>query len=169
MKTIQLLLSTLLLSGIYFSVFAQANTKENVTISGYIKDAASNETLIGATVYEVEGNQGTTTNAYGFYSLTLPKGTYTVNFSYVGFQTQAKEIELKDNLQLDVELSEGTALNEVVVTAEKSGPTRHEENRMSVNKISMSKVKALPVLLGERDVLKIIQLLPGCAIWHRRK
>lgn len=137
------------------------SNKSNFTISGYIKDASSNETLIGATVYELEENRGTITNAYGFYSLTLPAGTHQISFSYVGFQSVAKEIELKDNLELNIELSEGTALEEVVVTAEKSGPSRHEENRMSVNKISMSKVKSLPVLLGERDVLKIIQLLPG--------
>ena len=134
---------------------------KSFTISGYIKDKASNETLIGASVYEVAGNRGTTTNVYGFYSLTLPPGTYRINFSYVGYGSISRDIELNDDLELSLELAEGSALSEVVVSAEKSGPSRHEENRMSVNKISMSKVKALPVLLGERDVLKIIQLLPG--------
>ena len=137
------------------------NKTPSYTISGYVKDQASNETLIGATIYELGGKQGTSTNAYGFYSLTLPKGQYEIHFSYIGFQRMLKTIDLKENLELSIELEEGSQLEEVVVSAEKSGPSRHEENRMSVNKISMSKVKSLPVLLGERDVLKIIQLLPG--------
>ncbi len=157
MRTIQKLV-LVFLSGF---IIQYSCAQGSYTISGYVKDKASNESLIGATVFEVEGNRGTTTNAYGFYSLTLPKGKYVVNFSYVGFQSLAKEIELNDHLELSIELSEGSELEEVVVSAQKSGPTRHEENRMSVNKISMSKVKSLPVLLGERDVLKVIQLLPG--------
>ena len=162
MKSLKLLFLGLFCLSLRQVAFSQnKSTKTTFTISGYIKDAASSETLIGATVYEQEGNRGTVTNAYGFYSLTLPEGVYQLNYSYVGFQTSAKEIDLKSDLQLDIELSEGTELTEVVVSAEKSGPTRHEENRMSVNQISMSKVKSLPVLLGERDVLKIIQLLPG--------
>ena len=162
MKIVQSILLWLIF-GLWMSTGFSQNTKSqpSYTISGYIKDQASNETLIGATIYEVDGGRGTTTNAYGFYSLTLPAGTYRISFSYVGFQTIAKEIELSGDLELPIELSEGSALAEVVVSAEKSGPSRHEENRMSVNKISMSKVKSLPVLLGERDVLKIIQLLPG--------
>lgn len=151
---IGLLLLCVLLSS---SLIAQ----ENYTLSGYVKEAESGETLIGATVYEKTNGTGITTNIYGFYSLTLPKGTYEITYSYVGLQPMIKTIDLVKNIELDVELINGQTLDEVVVTAESSGPSRHQENRMSTTKLSMSKVEALPVLMGERDVIKIVQLLPG--------
>ena len=140
--------------------YSQAK-ENNYTISGYVKDAISQETLIGASILEVEGGKGTSTNVYGFFSLTLPAGKYTLVGSYIGYQSFRQEVDLQSDLELSISLEEGETLAEVVITAEQAGPSRHEESQMSVNQISMAKVKALPVLLGERDVLKIIQLLPG--------
>lgn len=131
------------------------------TLSGYIKDANNGETLIGATVYVPAAAKGVVSNEYGFYSITLEPGTYEVNYSYIGFTTIKKEVELSDNVKLDIELGADAAqLEEVVVTAEAA----NEEVvnvQMSVNKLDIKTIKALPSLLGEVEVLRSIQLLPG--------
>ena len=96
-----------------------AKAQSNATLSGYIKDGSNGETLIGATVFIKELAVGATSNEYGFYSLSVASGTYTVEYSYLGFDSQAREIELQNSLKLDIELG-GTAalLEEVVVTSE---------------------------------------------------
>ena len=139
-------------------VLPEVNQK--YTINGYVMDEASNETLIGATVYCPELELGTTTNEYGFYSLTLPEGIYEMTFSYVGYATKIEKIELAKNIEFSALLAIGNQLEEVVVEAE-ADKYRHTETQMSSNTISMEKVKSIPVLMGERDVLKIIQLMPG--------
>ena len=153
----QIILSFLLL---FLGGTLSLSAQEKHTISGYIKDGGSGETLIGATVYEAKSNSGITTNVYGFYSLTLPEGNYDISISYVGFETMMKNIELKSTIELNFDMDPGTTLNEVVVTAE-TGRSRHQENQMSTTKLSMEKLESLPVLMGERDVIKVIQLLPG--------
>ncbi len=135
-------------------------SKENFTISGYIMDKESNETLIGATVFCQSLNIGTTTNEYGFYSMTIPEGTYEFAFSYVGYATTIEQIELTNTIEHTVSLSLGNTLEEVIVT-DNEVTLRHIETQMSSNKISLEKVKSIPALMGERDVLKIIQLMPG--------
>ncbi len=136
----------------------KANQK--YTLSGYIMDAESNETLIGATIFCAEVELGTTTNEYGFYSITLPEGVYEMTFSYVGYNTKIQKIELKNNIDFSAMLSIGNQLEEVVVKADAT-KYRHAETQMSSNTISLEKVKSIPALMGERDVLKIIQLMPG--------
>ena len=138
----------------------QQKSKENFTISGYIMDKESSETLIGATVYCQSAGLGTTTNEYGFYSLTLPAGTYEIAFSYVGYATTIEQIAVTKTLEHSVLLSLGNTLQEVVVV-ENERAYRHAETKMSSNTISLEKVKSMPALMGERDVLKIIQLMPG--------
>lgn len=145
-----------------FSVLAQVSSNaQNLTISGYVNDAQSGENLIGASVYVKEMETGATSNEYGFYSISIPPGNYTVEYSYIGFETITKIIELTENLTFTIEMGEGiTELVEVVVTSE--AEDRNVSNtEMSVNKLNMSTISKLPALLGEVDVIRSIQLLPG--------
>ena len=137
-----------------FSVTAQ----KRYTLSGYVKLLSTSESIIGARIYNDSLEVGTTTNISGFYSLTLPEGYYEISFSSVGHEPQKKGITLKEDLTLDVFLKEGQLLNEVEVTADK---LNHESTEMSTINLSIDKVKSLPVLLGEVDILKTAQLLPG--------
>ena len=142
------------------NIFAQ----EKYTLSGTVKDLSNGEDLIGLTIFvkELPGT-GTVSNVYGFYSLTLPKGEYTIQYSYVGFQTQEYKINFNQNNKKDIELGSGAnELEAFEVNAEKEdGNIRSTE--MSVTKIDMKEIESIPVLFGERDVLKTIQLLPGVA------
>ncbi|WP_347159913.1 TonB-dependent receptor [Pontibacter chitinilyticus] len=139
-----------------------ALAQEKVTLSGYVKDHASGEGLIGASVgvQELPG-VGVGTNAYGFYSLTLPKGTYTLLYNYLGYVTTSKPVQLNANQKLDVELRQNaTALKEVEIT------TRKEDHNvrsmeMSTLKMQVAEIKNMPALLGEVDVVKAVQLMPG--------
>ncbi len=152
-----LLLSCLILFSAT-SIFAQAN---EYTISGTIFDKSSGESLIGANVLIEEINTGTVTNAYGFYSITLPEGEYFLRSSYVGFADFTKQINLVENIKLDIELDEeGTKLTDVVITAEKKNKNI-ESIEMSKEKISIAKIKSIPAVFGEVDIIKAIQLLPG--------
>lgn len=135
--------------------------QEKHTINGYIKDAANGEALIGATVLIQELGSGNITNVYGFYSITLPPGDYTVEFRYLGFVTQTKPISLSDNMRIDVELSEEeTQLQEVVITA-KPEDENVTSTEMSVAEIDIQTVRKMPAVLGEVDIIKSLQLLPG--------
>ncbi len=147
----------LLLITTTFTSFAQ----EKFTLSGSITDSNSNETLIGVNVLIPELKTGVTTNEYGFYSITLPKGNYTVQISYLGYQPTEERINLIQNTKNNFKLSENeTVLKEVIITDNKS-KTDIRKPEMSVNKLSISTIKKMPVVLGEVDVLKSILLLPG--------
>ena len=145
-----------LLSILFFSnAYAQ-----NVTLSGYIKDAANGEELINASIVN-EKSQGAVTNVYGFYSLTLPEGQYTFTVSYIGYESIEKTLALKESQTLDFELTEATnQLAEVEVTAK-----RLDENlnraEMSTTQLTAKQIKAIPQFLGEFDVIRSITLLPG--------
>src|SRR5690606_7460865 len=132
-----------------------------VTLSGYIRDAADGEALIGASVYIKELQTGTISNTYGFFSLSIPEGNYTLTFSYIGYQSQTQEIELRQSKTFNIELlTEDVALEEIVISADR--PDANVENvEMSTNVVSMTEVKQIPQLLGEADVIRSIQLLPG--------
>lgn len=149
---------TLLLScWISFSI---AQNTSRFTLSGTLTDAATGETLIGVTVRSDSGT-GAVSNEYGFYSLTLPEGEHTFGFAYLGYVTVERRLTLRQNQKLDIALSDNsTLLNEVEIRAEKADE-RVGQALMGVEKINMSELKSLPMLLGERDVLKTIQLLPG--------
>lgn len=134
--------------------------EENFTLSGYILDASSKETLIGASVYLPELNQGTTSNEYGFYSLTLPKAEYEMHFSYLGYKQEETMINLDSDQTYSSELILENQLSEVVITDDAT-TLRHSETKMSVHKLSLDKLEAIPVLMGERDLIKMIQLMPG--------
>lgn len=148
---------------ILFCVLLAGSTfgQQKVTLNGYIRDGANGEALIGATVFVKEANTGTVTNEYGFFSITLPAGGYTVSFSYVGYVTQVKPMELAQNQRLEIELvAEVEELEEVVISGElEQANVRNME--MSTNKLDMKVIQKIPAFLGEVDVLRSIQLLPG--------
>lgn len=152
----------LLITGLsLFSVFfAQAQNK-TYTISGYITDAASGESLIGASVYNTNNSiEGTVTNNYGFFSISLKEGTYQFTVSYTGYQSKDFPIDLTSDQTLNVKLSEGVELKEVIVKSEKSDKNVHG-TQMGTVKLSTELIKSIPAFMGEVDVLKTIQLLPG--------
>ncbi|SEG14347.1 TonB-dependent receptor [Flavobacterium urumqiense] len=135
--------------------------KQKFTLSGIITDANSNETLIGVNIIIPELKTGVTTNEYGFYSITLPQGIYAVQISYLGYQNIDESINLNQNIKNNFKLfSNETALKEVIIIENKT-KTDIRKPEMSVNKLSISTIKRMPVVLGEVDVLKSILLLPG--------
>lgn len=139
------------------------NHAQESTISGKVTDKASGENLFGVNVVVNGQNKGGITNEYGFYSITLPNGSYTLNFSYMGFNTFEKQIDVQDDTLLNIELKEiTTALDEVVVSADDNkAETKLKAAQMSVNQLSIKTVKQAPVVFGETDILKTITLLPG--------
>lgn len=131
------------------------------TISGTIKDKSNGETLIGAVVSVDETHAGTVTNEYGFYSLSLPKGSYTVHINYVGYAPYVKKLSLEKSVKLDVAMEgAGKELNEVVIRSTGKNE-RITSAEMGVERLNVKELSALPVLFGEKDVMKIVQLLPG--------
>ncbi|MEL7003592.1 MAG: TonB-dependent receptor [Bacteroidota bacterium] len=137
------------------------NSQEKVTLNGYIKDASNGEALIGATVYVREVKAGTASNVYGFYSVTLPPGTYTVEFRYLGFQPINETITLSANQKFDIEMvGESQQLQEVVITDE-AIDANVTDIQMSTEKLDIKTIEKIPAFLGEVDVLRSIQLLPG--------
>ncbi len=145
------------------SNYLQGQNEEKYTLNGQIADAKSGEDLISATIYVPKLNIGATTNVYGFYSLTLPKGSYEVIYSYVGFENQVITLGLASDVTKDIELSEsGSLMGEVVISAEKEDEDQNvSSTEMSVEEVSIETVKKLPALFGEIDIIKVIQLLPG--------
>lgn len=144
-----------------FSSSAESSEKDLFTIRGNIKDARNGEILIGATMYVKETEQGTISNLYGFYSMSLPKGQYHIVFAYLGYKSFSTEVELEDNVVLNVELDPATeSIKEIVVSSEKKDANVREP-QMGVEKLKGKAIKTIPVLMGETDLIKVIQLLPG--------
>jgi hypothetical protein len=136
-------------------------SQEKFTFSGTVSDLKNNETLIGATIYVPETKATTKTNEYGYYSITLPKGNYTVLISYIGFQTFTKKIELSENLKINHNLSENSEVLQEVIIKEQNKKSNTRSPEMSLNKLSISSIKKMPVVLGEVDVIKSLLQLPG--------
>jgi hypothetical protein len=135
------------------------NTKH--TISGTIRDATSGEELIGATILVKElSGIGVSCNEYGFYSLTLNDGTYNLKISFVGYQDLIKTVILNKDQKLDIKLSSGKELEEVIVKAQKEDDNVAKA-QMGTERLNISEISKIPVLFGEKDVLKTLQLLPG--------
>ncbi|WP_316751254.1 TonB-dependent receptor [Pedobacter gandavensis] len=155
-NTIRLVL--LLLLCIFFQ-YSSAQTKR--TLSGSVTDAKTGETLIGASV-SVKGssNAASLTNAYGFYSIIVSEGKYEVAVSFIGYKTTIKQVEISKDLRLNFALEEDNQLDEVVISANKKNENVSSP-QMGLQKLSVREINDVPVLLGERDVLKTLQLLPG--------
>ena len=154
MKIIQILTLLLLFSLKSFS-------QERFTLNGYITDSESGESLIGATVFINEINSGTVTNPYGFYSITLDEGNYNIDFRYIGYNTISREISLSSNTKIDIELASSDIQLESVVVSDVAEDYNISSIEMSTSKLDMSKVTEIPTFLGENDIIKAIQLLPG--------
>ncbi|MEX1238333.1 MAG: TonB-dependent receptor [Cyclobacteriaceae bacterium] len=134
---------------------------QKITIGGYVRDASSKEALIGANVYDTIQQRGTTTNQYGYYSLTLQSGdSVSLVISYVGYKPVGMKTLFDENMRTDFLLTSSNELEEVEINA-----SRNDDNvnktRVGVVTVPMRELRNLPVLMGERDILKIIQLLPG--------
>ena len=136
--------------------------QKQFTISGYVMDKANGESVIGASVYDKENvSQGTSTNVYGFYSLTLDEGKHTIVYESIGYESIEKEIDLTSNQSINIELAEAAIeLGEIEITSEGSDENT-KSVKMSTIELDVKSVKELPALMGEVDVLKTIQLLPG--------
>jgi ribosomal protein L25 (general stress protein Ctc) len=149
-------------TGIFNNVKAGNETIEKkYSITGKIKDAATGEELIGANIFIPEIQSGTNTNIDGSYTLKLQEGSYTVRISYIGYETQVKKIKLNENLVINITLeTQKTALKEVVIEGTKQTAFVNN-NEMSVVKLKPQQIKAIPALMGEVDVIKAIQLMPG--------
>lgn len=139
---------------------------EKYTISGYVLDLNDGETLIGATVLVEELGIGTIVNPYGFYSITLPSGNYTLNYSYIGYESQSKPITLQGNMNIDVNLEfSSSLLQEVVVTISDSVQTV-DNVHANVTQLSNSTILQKPSVLGEPDVIKSLDILPGIQLFN---
>lgn len=143
-----------------FVCFGFSFAQEKHTLSGTISDEKNNETLIGVTISVKNQNYFMSTNEYGFYSITLPKGNYEIEISYMGYETVEKKVTLNQNITQNFSLTENSQqLDEVLIVDKNKTNTRKAE--MSVNKLSISTIKQMPVVLGEVDIIKSLLLLPG--------
>ncbi|AWG27001.1 TonB-dependent receptor [Flavobacterium kingsejongi] len=149
---------SLLIMGI-FSFTARA--QEKYTLSGTVTDGKTSETLIGVTVYILELQKVTVTNQYGFFSISLPKGEYTVQLDYMGFQLQQEKVALNTDIRKNFGMAENSEQLEEVVISEKKNRVAIRKPEMSVNKLSIKDIKKMPAVMGEVDVLKSILQLPG--------
>jgi hypothetical protein len=135
--------------------------QERFTVSGYIKDGGNGESLTGATIARMGTSQGAAANEYGFYSLTLPKGDHVISVSMIGYSTYTFELALYSNITRNFELAEeSTSLEEVVVTGE-AADRNVKSVEMGVARLDIKQINKIPALLGEVDLIRAIQLLPG--------
>jgi len=135
--------------------------QERYTMSGSITDGETGEVLIGATIYVEPLKTGTAANEYGFYSLTLPTGSYALTVSFLGYQSEKLDIRLDKDVHHDFRLSPVSEKLEEVIVKGTRGDANITSPEMSVSRLNMKEIKNIPVLFGEQDVLKTIQLLPG--------
>lgn len=133
---------------------------QRYTVSGYVRDKYTGENLIGANVYIKASSEGTSTNTYGFYSITTPIDTVDLAFSYVGYKTQTISLSLGKDTAINVDLDSISYLQEIVVLSEPM-ETASLSSQMSFTRLSVDQIKGLPALLGETDVIKALQTLPG--------
>jgi hypothetical protein len=151
------ILSFLLLC-LSFSALQAQTTK--FTLSGTVKEAKTGEVLIGVSIFTEDMSQSAQTNEYGFYSITLPQDSVTLIFSVMGMEPKVERLYLNANRMLNVELREGVELNEVEITAN-SAREMVNSTQMGVNEVTAKEAKEIPVIFGEVDLLKVLQLKPG--------
>jgi hypothetical protein len=152
---------------LHFSVFLLllsfcASAQDRITISGYVKEAGSQEQLPGVNVYISDTPYGVVTNTYGFYSLTIPKtDSVTIHYSFVGYETIQRRVLLDKDIHLNILLATINQLEEVTVSARRQEDYVSRSAQMSQIEIPISQVKKIPAFFGEKDVLKVLQLMPG--------
>lgn len=143
-------------------LIANSLAAQKYTISGYIRDADSGEELLFANIFNKDNNiEGVTSNSYGFYSLTLESGNYTIVGAYTGYTKQEIVLNLTKDTVINIELSSGVVMDSVIVVTAEDKDGNVENTQMGTIELRMDDVKKLPALLGEVDILKTIQLLPG--------
>lgn len=159
---LKLLLTLVILTSSVVSVMADGEPNApRYTVSGYIKDAVNGEMLIGATIYVEELKTGTSSNAYGYYSLRIPPGKYTLSYSYIGYETHKMNVDLNGDVSSNIEMSPSQQnIGEVVIKGERID-ANVKKAEMSVAKLDMVTIKKIPALMGEVDLIKVIQMLPG--------
>jgi hypothetical protein len=151
----------LLTSVLAFLLSTTLWAQKKYSISGYVKDKGTTETLIGVNVVAPKAKKGTVSNSYGFYTLQLPEGKHTIEISYVGYETQSFEIDLKSNITRNVKLREETNELSAIVLEEKQEDRNVRSAEISTISISPKVLKKVPVVLGEQDLVKSLTLLPG--------
>ena len=140
-------------------IAAAATTWAQHTVSGTVTDAKTGETLIGATVYDTVSKKGSITNQHGRFTITLKESKAVLRFSFVGYESQFHPMDLSKNQRLDVQLKGSLTLAEVTITGER---TQHvESSQGGIIEIPVEQVKSVPVIFGETDVIKVVQLMPG--------
>lgn len=155
MRVFSLILGMLLgVTGVY----AQGT---KFTLSGHVRDTTSGENLPGATVGVPALQKGVTTNGYGFYSLSLPAGNYTLKVSYIGFEARDIPVKLDRDVQLDIDMSPRSMVSKEIVIKDVRRDENVKEARMGMHQLSVESIKKLPVIMGEVDIMKSLQLLPG--------
>jgi hypothetical protein len=155
------LFSTILFLSLFLLGFAESDSATKYSVSGYIKDASNGEELIGATVLVKELGIGVATNVYGYYSISLLPGDYTLLYSFIGFKSIEKKVKVNQNIVISIELAQDyKEIQEVVISSEKpnANVTRAE---MSATRLDIKTIQRMPALMGEVDIIKAIQLLPG--------
>lgn len=142
---------------------SNAEAQQRFTIAGYITDADSGETLIGASIYDSQdADIGATTNTYGFYSLTLAEGQYQLVGTYLGYGEALLDIDLMADTMINIELSQGVEMTEILISADQEEAKANvESTRMGTITLPVESIKKLPAIFGEVDILKTLQLLPG--------
>jgi hypothetical protein len=138
-----------------------AFSQSKITISGYVKDSLSGETLIGSTVSVVGKSKGITSNQFGFYSITLPQGSYQFVCSYVGYVTQLRTIDLNADIVYNFQMAPKITTEQSIIISAKKRDANVKNAQMGKLDLSINQIKSIPAFLGEVDVLKTIQLLPG--------
>jgi outer membrane cobalamin receptor len=146
---------------LFMHLSLHAQDRKTLTISGYIYDAPSKETLIGANVYAQHTQKGTVSNNYGFYSLSLPQGEVALSISYVGYRTVELRLDLTKDTVIDVSMDASLRLQEVVVEAQKGVLSNVANTQLGAVSLSPAMVKAVPAILGEVDLVKVLQQMPG--------
>lgn len=146
---------------VFFVLTVMIGFGQDFTISGTLKDKANGENMIGAIVSTSDGEFGTATNFYGYYSLTLPKGQYTLLFDYGGYATIEKVIDLTEDIKFNLEMAEATTDLDVVEIVETRNNDNVKKIEMSTIKLDVKSIEKIPALMGEADVVKSVQLLPG--------
>ncbi len=146
---------------LFFFIFHSLSAEKRCTISGFIKDSVSGEELIGATIKFQNTYLGCVTNDYGYYSFSVPTGEYTIVVSYIGYKSIKRKVILKENIRWDIDMTQKVDLLDEVNVITNSSQKQLKSSYMGVNSIEMSEIRNIPVIFGEQDILKTIQLMPG--------
>jgi len=159
---LNMLKTGLILVSVFVSTIAEA--QGNFTVSGYVRDAATGEELIGASVSILNSGTGTISNEYGYYALSLKSSSYTLVYSYLGYGNQSKVVQLDEDVVFNMELSEvSLELEEVTISAER-GNANITNLETGSTRLPIQTIRKIPAFLGEVDIIKAIQLLPGVQV-----